>query len=85
MDFKTKDRKKVSFEQKTFTELWLGLTEAERTELRYELVGSLRCTMQTVRNYASGATRPGYPVIKEICSVVSRVTGRKCLPKVLFP
>lgn len=76
---------KEQLQQKSFQEIWKILTPSEQADVRYELMSKIRCTMQTVRNYANGRTRPSYPVMKEVASVVSKVTGTKCHPNYLFP
>ena len=55
---------------RTFPEIWKGLTPAQQSELRFQLIKSTSCTRQSVNNWTKGVS----PIYRD-----TRVRAAKCV------
>jgi len=65
-------------------QIWATMTETEKESLRFELIGNLRKSSQTIWNWTTGKTRPVSPLERKEVAKIVRKQGYDVSEDTLF-
>lgn len=63
--------KECCTDTRTFVEVWDNLTPAQRSLLRHNLIDTIKCTRQSVDNWAKGMSPIYLPIREQVANVVN--------------
>lgn len=85
----TKNSSNTSVEQdsRTLPEIWKGLNKQEQEDIREGIIASKAAkTRNAIYYWCTGQRKPQSDLVRDrVALVVSRVIGKKCYGKTLFP
>ena len=84
---KEKSNTSVATDTRTLPEIWKELSKQEQEDIREGIIASKAAkTRNAIYYWCTGQRRPQSDLVRDrVAIVVSRVIGKKCYGKTLFP
>ncbi len=76
---------KETIDARTFQEIWKSLTNAEQSELRYELTKNGECSRTSLYNWSKGVAPINVNLRRKVASTMGRILGLRVSATTLFP